>query len=461
MARSLHSVPHLPDGAVGLRTCQWGDDHLAVDEGCGVFVLASSAHDNSAGPEAPRTAADVCAKHLRSKERLAGIGQREAEERLRGAVLAANRALREASGSATRSNPALAGTHPAVVLTAIFVPDDRAFVAHVGDNRAYLRRGSSVSQLTEDHNRWSQWENSGSMEWASYIKISRWVSKALGRPAFSTLHIDTNLVHLSPQDHLALCSPGLITTLPPEVLKERVRDTPIADLATTLSSLPHAGQAATSTVLVLETAHEHRELDPGEALTPSDPPYVGHLQDRDIYNPYIQTLLRTPVFKGMDPRTREFAELYGTSEIQEVRAGQTLVEQGKPGRGLFVIIDGDFEVLRSGNVVASRRPGDHVGEVSALSREPVPVSATVRARGDGRVLYIERSNLLDCMNRHPNLAVALLWNFLESLGATLARTTELAAQQGHVVDNLANELFVFKQTCDDIRAMLGNLPASH
>lgn len=49
----------------------------------------------------------------------------------------------------TAGNPLADGMGATIVLALVL--RDRAFVAHMGDSRAYLHRGKEVSQLTQDH----------------------------------------------------------------------------------------------------------------------------------------------------------------------------------------------------------------------------------------------------------------------------------------------------------------------
>jgi len=67
--------------------------------------------------------------------------------------------------------------------------------------------------------------------------------------------------------------------------------------------------------------------------------------------------------------------------------GDVAIEQGVRSDEMFVLVEGDVEVLRDGRVVAVlSEPGSVVGEMSVLL--DTPYSATVRARTPARVRVV-------------------------------------------------------------------------
>jgi CRP-like cAMP-binding protein len=66
--------------------------------------------------------------------------------------------------------------------------------------------------------------------------------------------------------------------------------------------------------------------------------------------------------------------------------GETLVEQGEPGRDLFVLLDGVFDVEIDGEVVAQVGSGAIVGEQAVLGDGRR--TATLRAVRSSRVAVI-------------------------------------------------------------------------
>jgi len=90
--------------------------------------------------------------------------------------------------------------------------------------------------------------------------------------------------------------------------------------------------------------------------------------------------------------------------------GEIIVRQGEVGNCMYVIQQGQVEVLlRKGQtdvVVAVLGEGEFFGEM-ALFDEQV-CSATVRARGEVRVLTLEKRTFLRRIHEDPSLAFRML-----------------------------------------------------
>ncbi len=79
-------------------------------------------------------------------------------------------------------------------------------------------------------------------------------------------------------------------------------------------------------------------------------------------------LAATELFSGADQAGLELlAER--TVEV-DVPAGHVLVRQGDDGTGLFLIVSGAVRVIRGGGTVARLGPGEVVGELAVIDRQP-------------------------------------------------------------------------------------------
>jgi len=106
--------------------------------------------------------------------------------------------------------------------------------------------------------------------------------------------------------------------------------------------------------------------------------------------------------------------------------GEILVRQGEVGDSMFVIQEGEVEVVheRDGREtpLAVIGEGGLVGEMAIFLREPR--TATVRAKGRVRALTVDKKNFLRRVNEDPSIAfriVETLSRRVRELSAEVAR----------------------------------------
>jgi MFS family permease len=95
-------------------------------------------------------------------------------------------------------------------------------------------------------------------------------------------------------------------------------------------------------------------------------------------------------------------ELEGlAARLTEVKAapGAAVVTEGETGHHLYVIEDGELEVLRDGRSMATLGAGDYFGEIALLRH--VPRTATVVAKTPSTLLSLEREGFLEEVTGHP------------------------------------------------------------
>ena len=103
-----------------------------------------------------------------------------------------------------------------------------------------------------------------------------------------------------------------------------------------------------------------------------------------------------------------------------LQAGGTLVSEGVPIDSVYVVLDGQLEVLAGRKQVATLYAGEVIGEISLVDARP-PL-ATVRAVQDCRLLSVPKDRLLRKLDNDRNFAA----NFYRAIALFLAdrlRTT--------------------------------------
>ena len=139
----------------------------------------------------------------------------------------------------------------------------------------------------------------------------------------------------------------------------------------------------------------------------------------------IDVLTNVPLFAGLDARAIE--ALAGFTFRKTFEAGELIVEEGRTGNGLFIIVSGSAEVIKGlqtaqPRTVARLGAGEPIGEMALLGEWPR--SASVRALETTECIGIDRWIFLDHLDREPKLALRLL----QILALRLAETAERLAE---------------------------------
>jgi len=186
------------------------DAHL-VDDRLGLYAVADGVGGSEAGEVASRIAVDTIAVAmpdlLGDKDRTPPMGSRSGDvpelAAFRHAVVLANRNIREEA----ERNPARTGM--GTTLTALLLMRKRAFLAHIGDSRAYRLRGGTLAQLTTDHSVVAEQMRSGLItpEQARTSPYRHVITRALGIDREAAPDLIEQPVKTG--DTFLLCSDGL------------------------------------------------------------------------------------------------------------------------------------------------------------------------------------------------------------------------------------------------------------
>ena len=164
-----------------------------------LFVVADGMGGHTRGDVASRVAVQSLHDAYYDPQRSASL-----PESLRVSVESANTAVYRESGVATGQEPM--GT----TLTALVIRDHDAFLAHVGDSRAFLIRARQIRQLTEDHSLVAELVRDGvlSATEAEHHPSAHVVLRALGLAPDVAVEVQGPL-SLRGGDMLVLCTDGL------------------------------------------------------------------------------------------------------------------------------------------------------------------------------------------------------------------------------------------------------------
>ena len=133
---------------------------------------------------------------------------------------------------------------------------------------------------------------------------------------------------------------------------------------------------------------------------------------------HTDPLAHSPLFANCS--RKEQARLARSVERVRVAAGTLIVTEGTNPHAVYVIVDGHVTYSRDGVLMADAGPGEHFGDVSALSGEPMAMTAV--AGTDVDLVEIGQREFVAAVETIPALARKVLRDL-----ATGVRPVELAA----------------------------------
>jgi protein phosphatase len=192
---------------VGLKRSHNEDSHgcwvpespAELDRRGALMVIADGMGGSRAGEVASRLAVEAVLRAYRESSLPDPLAA------LRAALESANQVVH--GESTTRAGLDGMGT----TCTAVVIQDDRLFLAHVGDSRAYLVRDGRIQQLTDDHSLVAQLirEHQLTAEQARSDPRRNVVTRSVGIGATVDVDAQVSPVTLVEGDTILLCTDGL------------------------------------------------------------------------------------------------------------------------------------------------------------------------------------------------------------------------------------------------------------
>src|SRR5437763_1862599 len=113
----------------------------------------------------------------------------------------------------------------------------------------------------------------------------------------------------------------------------------------------------------------------------------------------VEALRRAPLFEGLS--TKELTEVAVRTEDMDFPAGKVLCQEGQSGYELYVIMEGEADVTRKGQKLATHTACGFFGEVALV--EDVPRNATVTATTPVRCFVLTRGRFLHVIDEFPDV----------------------------------------------------------
>ena len=288
----------------------------------------------------------------------------------------------------------------ATTLVVAAVAGDHAYIAHVGNSRAYLWRAGRLQRLTDDHSVGMLRYRSGKMSLAELQSSPEQhrLTQVLG--AGLEIDVDTAEVALADDDILVLCTDGLFLQIPDDGIAERVDPRDIEGSARKL---------------VNEASRDLRHDDVSVILIK-----VGSERDTRSIEDIAKILRAVFLFRDLTEQDRLVIAPY--LEERVYKRGDVLAQEGAQGDEFFVLVDGTVRITRGRAHLVDIGPGGHLGELS-LTR-PTPRSATATALSRVRLFALSRDSFDALIRRRPGLGARLALALLDTVGDRLRDLTE-------------------------------------
>lgn len=409
---SIVTLQHAGRTDVGIVRAN-NEDAFLIDDVTRLYIVCDGVGGRAGGEVASRTAAEYVAERLREHQSDLDKAHR-GELRLQKRQIAGwlEEAISDASGAVRErasNKPELSGM--ATTIAAALVVGSQAYIAHVGDSRVYLVRHKTLHQLTEDHSVINDLRRRGAQDGdRSHLggAFQGALTRALG--VLNTARVDMLDFELLPGDRIILCSDGVYSVVGDTTMQAIA---PHGDVSTAvhmfIDTSLQSGAPDNATVVVVDVAQEQAE------------DRVGRVRRR------LEALQAISMFRYLP--YPDLMRVASVAKEMPFQAGTTIFDEGVPGDSLFVILEGNVGVVKSGVEITTLGEGAHFGEMSLIER--LPRSAGIVAKTPVQALVIERDGFFSLL-REEVTAVKLLWGMVRMLNARLRSTSdELTSLKTH------------------------------
>lgn len=199
----------------------YNEDWYLANAGLGLFIVADGVGSHQAGEVASKVVSEAIENAIKTEG--AHYQPEDVETLLQSAIGKAHEMLLQLSSK----NHSLSGMCSTVVVC--YCQHGDAWIAHVGDSRAYVIRRNKIAPLTEDHSVISKLlkENKITKQEAKNHEMRHVITQCVGGETY--YGPDIKRVRINAGDIILLCSDGLTDMVEEDVI-ERIVDESRDDL---------------------------------------------------------------------------------------------------------------------------------------------------------------------------------------------------------------------------------------
>lgn len=372
------------------------DSHLVSIEH-GVFVVADGVGGSTGGEIASGRLVEHIAEVAAELAAVAASGNpmydRDHRERvfqkLLEQVQEANKLIYEVGKEVDPMRP------PATTCDVVLLSEQAAFIAHVGDSRVYLLRGSEIFRITEDHTFAEQLRQESIGDADVLDRYRNVLTRSVGgRPQ---VDVDALFIDLQAGDHLLMCSDGVTDYLSgAELLDYASKELGPELLDTLVSVAKEKGGKDNITALLVQ-------IESVADATIRDTASFDTLKQVDI-------LGNIALFKGLG--VRDLLKIMRVVYEVSLTDGEVLEQPQGDGRCMYIVAEGAVELLQDDTRVSEFVKGQHFGEYALVTDEPR--RTTARCKGETLLLAVPAKRFRSIATEDAAVGNTLLWNLLES-----------------------------------------------
>ncbi len=141
-------------------------------------------------------------------------------------------------------------------------------------------------------------------------------------------------------------------------------------------------------------------------------------------------LMKIPIFKFLPED--DHVSLVSLWRMKTVKAGEVLFRKGEPGSSMFVIEEGEIEILLPVDPPVNEvqlsvmREGEFFGELSLFA--DTPRTATARALIETRLVEMQRGDFITFVMERPSIGISMLAEMAKRLQMTNELISSLASK---------------------------------
>ncbi len=167
---------------------------------------------------------------------------------------------------------------------------------------------------------------------------------------------------------------------------------------------------------------------------------------------------KIPIFKFLPEE--DHISLVSLWKMKTMKAGEVLFRKGEPGSAMYVIEEGEIEIILPVDPPVNEvqlsilKEGEFFGELSLFA--DTPRTATARALADTRLVEMQRGDFITFVMERPSIGISMLSEMAKRLQLTNELITSLASKNPN--EEIEEELSFGDRVSDKIAVFGGSWP---